>query len=468
MCQDCYGTNIPSSTVTYPESSGFCEENPDDAYLSNGVTFGIVCNDGTFSNDILLECSSSHHEFFTTTDPYNLKGLRYLCSERTQFDSNSLTSDVHIVPSVSITTDEYWQSKTPASCYQQYNIDVTAPPVSVFVPVPTPIETTATPETAPSKVPVGDTPVLTPNAKSEIAPPILVTTTLSPMNSYQPSLAVLKNGTSSKEESGNSKVLLISAVGGVIGGIIISVLLFLVYSKGKNDGVLENKDEAFPPGKENSDTGNNTESQQSPNMQLPSYQSEARLPTIITATALASPAVATTSDFYEINYKDQSRSVIGKGSGHVLTSRSSNGNKTPPVVGRYYKVDVADNAKHTKPTSSLEIPTVAAIMCTEISLLGESDSSIRRLVDSNSSLRMISESNRSFCIPSESNGRSNTDIIKKASSLSSHLADSNSSLRMIGESNHSIHILDDSNSTIPTESNTDRKKPEFLSSAVEL
>ena len=438
------------------------------------VTLSIVCNNETFSADLHLECSDSHHDFFTTLNPYNLVGLRYICSEGTVFNSNSLASDVHIIPNVSITTDEYWQNNAPEFCYRK-SIDLVAPPVTVIAPAPTfsPIQATTQPETAPTEVPEIRIPVTAPSGRLIIVPPLSTTSTLSP------SFSILNNDTSSKgdSEKGDDKVLIFSAVGGVVCGIIISGLLFMVYKKGKNDGVVEHKVEPYPPRNDFNDTENNTESQYCPSIQQSSNPTDTISPMIVTTASLVSPVVTTSSDFYEVHYKDQSRTVIGTASGRTPSGRSSSDNKTPPVVARYYNADIADIAKHTKPTSGIEIPTVPAMMCTDISLLGESDSSIRRLADSNSSLRMIGESNRSFRFPSESNRtiptESNTDNVKMAPSTSSHLAESNSSLRMIGESNRSFQILDDFNSAIPIESNTersnyDRKRPAFDSAAVEL
>jgi hypothetical protein len=277
------------------------------------------------------------------------------------------------------------------------------------------------------------------------------------------------NNTLSNEKSSNNKVFITSAVGGVIGGIILSVFLFMLYIKGKHDGVVEHKDEPVRPVKDRNDTENNTESQHDPGtQQSSSHRGNAKQPTII-----ATPMETTTSSFYELHYKDQSRSVIGTGGGRT----SSNDTKTSPFAARYYSADIADSANNMKPTSGIEIPTVDAIMCPGISLLGESDSSIRQLGDSNSSLQAVRESNGSFRFLNESNStiptESNEDNVNKPSSTISHLVDSNSSLRMIGESNRSFHILDVSNSTIPTESNTSsnsykRKEAAFSSSAVEL
>ena len=422
-----------------------------------------------------------------------------MCSEETLFDSNSLVSDVKIIPSVSITTDEYWQSNTPEFCYQQSNLDTMAPPVTIFAPVPTfapiqttaqpitpvptfaPIQTTAQPIKSQTTFPVSSIPVPTPITQPDVVLPI--PTTLSPVPLFQTSPTIPNNGNSSRGNAfssnedfteGNNKVLIISAVGGVIGGIIISALLLMVYSKGKHDAVVEDKGEPFPPEKDHTESENNTESHYSPNMQQSSNQTGAISPDV--AAALVSAVPHTMSDYYEVHYKDQSRSVIGTASGHTTAGRSSN-DKTPPIVASHYRADYADNTKHPKPTSGIEIPTVTAIMCTEISMLGESDSAIRRLGDSSSSLRMIGESNRSFRMPSVSNStiatESNTGNVRNAPSTISHLVDSNSSLSMIGESNRSFHILNDSNSTIPTVSNTDsnhynRKKPAFSSSVVEL
>ena len=482
MLQDCYSSNIPTSTVTYPDSSAFCVSNENVEYISNWVSLGILCNDLT-SSDIHFECSDAHHDFVHLLNPNNLGGLRYLCIEGTLIDSNSLASNVQLIPNVSITTDEYWQSNAAATCYQQLSVDTPRPPVTIAVPVPSiaPIQATEHPGPGPTAAPEINTPISTPSVAPDISSPKTTPTLLpeivapvaaplSPTSLVRqaPTIPTL---TAPSKGDGNNNVLIFAAVGGVVGGIVVTVLLFMVYNKGKNDAVAEHKEEAFPTAKDQNDTDNNTESHHSPNLQQSSNENDSGSPTILSVAAMASPIEATPSDFYELHYKDQSRSVIATVNRRTQSGRRSNNDKTPnlPVLAKYHK---ADNVNNSKPASSVEIPTVPAIMCNDISMLGESDSAIRRLGDSNSSLRNLGQSNRSFRLTRASNSSIptewDTDKIysntKKEPPTSTLLANSNSSLQMVGEFNRSIHILDDSSSTIPTESatnsnNYDGKKP---------
>lgn len=460
--------------MTYPETSAMCENNVNDIFLSNFVSLGIMCDNQMIYADLYLECADSHHNFLNDKVPDFFDGTRLLCTEGILLESNSLATNVRLIPNVSITTDDYWQSNGSDSCYQLLVDGVTAPPVMVPVPTLAPI-----PVTQPPPVPTLAPGIVNPATLSPVAQDSMTTpvpAALPPANLLSPvaAPAVPTNDTtfvdpstedSTNGDSNDNKGLILGAVGGVVGGIIISVLLFMVYQKGMNDGVVEHKVGAVSSDHQN-DTENNTESQNTPSIPQSSNPTDTGSSSVATVTAMASPMrEKTMSDFYEVHYKDQSRSVIGTASGRTRPSSYNHNNKkkAPPVLARYYPAENADQTKHAKPTSVVEIPTAQAIMCTDdISKLGQSDSSIRRLGDSNSSLRMAVDLNRSLHISSSELNHtvpieSITEHIDSERGMdppiNSFLAESNSSLRMVGELNRSFQILGESNSTLPTQSN---------------
>ena len=301
LLKDCFGGTLPTSTVTFPETTVACDNDDRDVRLQNTVILGLTCSPYRFYSDILFECSSARHHFDVLVNgAYNLPGDRYSCSESIIISnrSSSTTSNVvpiMIIPSVAMTTDEFWLQNPVPNCTRTVDSIPTVRPS--MIPTMAPVLVASNPSS-----PV----VVVPNA------PILVDNN----NSSSPTTAEQNN------KSGvNSSVL--AVVGGIVGGIAISLIVFFVYRKGQRDGSTSGSGTTGSKYHPATSAGTSTRTDQLTGGHNSDHLT--RTSGSSTTNKHSSPSVATTTPSssssptrrpttvatnYVIDYKDQARSVV--------------------------------------------------------------------------------------------------------------------------------------------------------------
>ena len=302
-----------------------------------------------FYNDLYFECADDSYSFDILLD-YGFDGLRYVCSTSASFPIGSSAADALVIPDVAIVTDEYWLQDTYDGCFTIDRVP-TAPTVSAPVPVlvPAPVAVPsfiAAPATVPTSISV---PVPVNSPTTTLPVPTLPQTTTSPTNMpllEPPAVPRGENPITQQSSSTDSKSPIGAIVGGIAGGIVIGVLVvgFLVYRKKgdtPNTPTTTVYSSSKPPvaGENHSTTGIGTERGHDPSLSLntappmaASHTSHATgvnlsaaehhhstpmavlpnpIQTSISSTHAAMPPPTPPAN-YEVNYKDQSRTVIGE------------------------------------------------------------------------------------------------------------------------------------------------------------
>lgn len=260
---------------------------------------GLECPGETFRyySDLLLECASTSHQFYVLmSEQYQLEGDRHICSESTIITSGSSLSDVLTIPSVSIATDSLWLSNPIPECVT----------IADSIPI-------ATPFVMPTGVPFTSVPVPSPVAIPGLPVPTITVPTVPTFTSAP--LTDTKSGI-------NTSVF--AVIGGIVGGIIISLVVLFVYKKGKSDGNTVKYNNNATGSQSNGSTDHLTQgnsdhlTRASGSTTKRSSLSAAASPHSDTiASNVQSPrrqlpttsATVNTSDAYIIEYKDQARSV---------------------------------------------------------------------------------------------------------------------------------------------------------------
>lgn len=136
------GPILPTSNVRYPTSTIDCSGNTVPVTIRTATTLGVMCQISSteefyYHGDLLVECNELSHDFEIAFDKYGFSGERYVCSESVTFPIGSSISSTQIVPSVVISTDEYWL-QDPTGCYTveentftSTTTPITSPPVTV-------------------------------------------------------------------------------------------------------------------------------------------------------------------------------------------------------------------------------------------------------------------------------------------------------------------------------------------------
>lgn len=115
---------VPTSSITHPESAAFCDGNVINGTVSLAVQLGVHCefNDtllggipffadiaalfgDAFFHDLVTECGDQYHE-------HGNLDLRFTCLKAATFPVGSSASDTQVIPQVSIMTDYWWNSGT--------------------------------------------------------------------------------------------------------------------------------------------------------------------------------------------------------------------------------------------------------------------------------------------------------------------------------------------------------------------
>ena len=267
-----------------------CDNDDRDVRLQNTVILGLTCSPyGIIYSDVLFECSSARHHFDVLVNgAYNLPGDRYSCSESIIISnrSSSTTSNVvpiMIIPSVAMTTDEFWLQNPVSNCTRTVD---------------------SIPTVRPSMIPTMSPVLVTLNSSSPVA--------------VVPNAPILVNNNKSGV---NSSVL--AVVGGIVGGIVISLIVFFVYRKGQRDGSASGSGTTGSKYHPATSAGTSTRTDQLTGGHNSDHLT--RTSGSSTTNKQSSPSVATTTPSssssptrrpttvatnYVIDYKDQARSVV--------------------------------------------------------------------------------------------------------------------------------------------------------------
>jgi hypothetical protein len=159
--QDCVGPNLPSSRVTYPESSVLCANNAIPGVVRNAVSLGVACETENattfFYNDYLFfECGATSDDFENVVDSSDT--TRYACGSLATFATSTVPTE-QVLSNVSISTDDLWLSKQFMQCFTFSGIAApSVPAVSMApttpAPIQAPITSTAPITESPSQVPI--------------------------------------------------------------------------------------------------------------------------------------------------------------------------------------------------------------------------------------------------------------------------------------------------------------------------
>ena len=168
-----------------------------------------------YYSDLVFECTNPGHQFYVSySGEFNLLGDRFICSESTIIANRSSASDVQTIPSVSIATDSLWLRDTNLQRQCSRIVDSIPTPTITIMPsvAPSPLKAPVVIPAAPAQAQMSDIPSIS-----------------------APSLPTFDNSVPTDKSSITSPTIF-AIVGGIAGGIVISLIVFFVYRKGKNDG----------------------------------------------------------------------------------------------------------------------------------------------------------------------------------------------------------------------------------------
>jgi hypothetical protein len=313
--------------VTFPGSVVFCDSNNASAFIRHSVTLGVYCDASPdpfyIYNDAYFECPEASHQFDISTDP----SAYYSCSESATFAAGSSSANTQIIPSVAITTEEYWLSDPREGCFTQIQSgDIPIAPTTTTPVTPPITANTNLPTSLPTFAPEAPTFLsLSPNQAKAVFP------------SNQPNNPSVMEPTTPRETApaiveptvtdSSSSSVIGPAIGGVAAGllVIIAVIVFLVYRRKtgtieRQKSMISNTNEAPPDNSTESNTFNETP-QRTPSTRA-SQQDLATSSTNATVSAVAvlppsvpiSPVTGTTWTVPPINrdlsYKHQVNDIV--------------------------------------------------------------------------------------------------------------------------------------------------------------
>lgn len=319
--------------------------------LRNSVIMGLASCEGEpkiFYSDLLFECADPHHQFYVSASgEFNLPGDRYICSESTIVTNGSSALDVQIIPSVSIGTDSLWLLDTILQDQCSKIVDS----------IPTPI-VSMMPSKAPVIIPAVTPP--TPAQMSEI-PSISV-----------PTVPTFENSVPT-DTSGVTSSTIFAIVGGIAGGIVISLIVFVVYRKGQNDGSTKkyynnstgSQASTNPLTQGNSDHltrfSNSTNKHSSSSATATSAAATSHTETSASYVQSQGRLLPTTSEpviesnAYEIDYKDQARSVDHRFP--VMNSARRVATGDVPIATAIHVSDITDDANRSSVIKFRDLPS---------------------------------------------------------------------------------------------------------------
>jgi hypothetical protein len=294
---------MSTSQITLPETKATCDGNNIDVVFQNIVIMGLKCPEEAnwFYSDILFECGSPSHDFYVAPGSrLGVKGDRLTCSESTILPSASSASDVQVIPSVSITTDSRWlRDPILQQCFKTVD----------SIP-------TASPFVAPTVAPA--TSVSQPVIIQPVSLPVMINT-----NVPVPAAPTLNISPSAGNTNGNEdNSTIFAVVGGIVGGIAISLVALFIYRKGKSDGNRIKHNNNATGSQSNGSTDQLTHGN-SDHLTRNSGSTNKRPSSSVTGTSqsgmsasdvqspgrLFTTTPADASNAYAIDYKDQARSV---------------------------------------------------------------------------------------------------------------------------------------------------------------
>jgi hypothetical protein len=315
LLQECVGPKLPSARVTYPGSTAFCDGNSVSTTVRHTVGLGVFCDrpddDFFFYGDLFFECADLSDRFDVLFDEFGLnEQSHYVCSQSATFPAGSLSSNTQVLPSVAITTDEYWLTYSTDGCFKISPVPMTPTP-----PTPSPI--TASPV---SPFPTSGLPTQSPTDKNPF--PTKEPTNI-PITVAVPSGTRSVPPTTSEDSSSNVGAI----AGGIAAGVVVLAVaaFFFIRKKGPSDNQQKTPVSSAGDLRSESQTNANTFYENvsvPPMIPSPDVTQSSSLATDIAnarAPVVQLPPIPTSysatpvqpGDSYDVQFKDQSRSVIG-------------------------------------------------------------------------------------------------------------------------------------------------------------
>jgi hypothetical protein len=165
------------------------------------VTLGVGCGiayDFFFYDDLFFECVKASHDFDKIVDEFGIVGVGLACRESVLFEIGSILSQV--IPTVGITTNDYWLSGSDGDCFSQ---ELAAAPQSSLVPTPSESPTTSFPTVASDAPPTmkrsespNTVPTVPPTAKRSESPSTVPTVPFNNDTASVPTFVLSKNNSS--------------------------------------------------------------------------------------------------------------------------------------------------------------------------------------------------------------------------------------------------------------------------------
>jgi hypothetical protein len=335
---DCVGPHHPSSRVTYPETTSFCENNTAKAIIQHSVNLGVACQGDSsvffYYDDPIMECADISHGF--ARDPFNSESANSVrCSERATFAAGSSSSNIQTIRSVTIVTDDFWLNDGfRENCLALASASVSASPrPSTYTPTimlpatnhpvtlsptpprngnptiaPTTSKQTSNPTQRPTNAPTS-LPSPTPSIVTVLSrAPTLLPFSASPSQSREPTsvptvtIPPVDIGKTSKRQEGGETAVITMISGVVAGVVVLATMAFFVRRQYRRRTTASPKGggDASPDPMPHTDS--NTSGADENPLDLPPPIASNSL--IYVATPVADPGD-------NLAYKDQCRSVDG-------------------------------------------------------------------------------------------------------------------------------------------------------------
>jgi hypothetical protein len=279
---------------------------------------GIRPDDPYFFVDLYFECPEATYQFDSLVADnlgYNSTSGRFACSAFAEFAPGSSASSPQTISSVAVTTDDYWRSSALSFCYTRISsaapVQLTNAPVT---PMPTVVMNTTSPSLFPTLPPV-DAPI-----RPTTNPPAVAAPTATLPRGATPTLTVEATGSGDNSNG--------ALIGGVVGGIAAALVIgsligFFVFRR-PADSINVPKPavsgDVAPSSMTEGNSGHdNLLGPAQPMLATQPVPSTTPMPPPAPAMAVARPPppapmavplVPSTNNDYNVDYKDQARTVI--------------------------------------------------------------------------------------------------------------------------------------------------------------
>jgi hypothetical protein len=270
------------------------------------VTLGVYCNVASgqlyFYDDLYFECANDSYNFDRIFEMFGFDGIRYMCSTSATFPIGSSSANAQLIPDVASVTETYWLTNADEGCFEISNVPVAPTPSAPTALTPSQVPTTqvgptslSTPTNAPQEIlPLTDSPILSPITPRATTPTV----------------------------SDNSTLPIGAVVGGVVGGIALALLVigyFVIRKKssastgsGRKPETLDVHSTSVTGTTYDLDLTSAPLSDQSHQNNSSSNEADivsAPQPPVIQSPPM--PISPSSQPQYDVNFKDQARSVIG-------------------------------------------------------------------------------------------------------------------------------------------------------------